>query len=140
MYQEGFLPREIIIKVKLIKISGMRNLKKFEVFLDYIVRVLQNVLIPVFSLKKYKNTILKVPMTINNLALNLKDTCLKTRVFSPTGEAQLGVALHKAKGHWFDAWSGHMPGLSVQSLVGALLRGNGSMFLPPSFSLSFPSL
>ena len=35
----------------------------------------------------------------------------------------------KPKGHQFDSWSGHMPGLWVWSLVRAHARGNQSMFL-----------
>ena len=36
---------------------------------------------------------------------------------------------HKLKGHWFDSWSWHMPGLWVQSLVGVHMKGNQWMFL-----------
>ena len=39
------------------------------------------------------------------------------------------VSSHKAKGHWFNSWSGHMPGLWVQSPVGACMRGSRSIFL-----------
>ena len=42
----------------------------------------------------------------------------------------VGWALsHKAKGRWFDSWSGHMPGLRLWSPVGTHTRGNQSMFL-----------
>ena len=35
----------------------------------------------------------------------------------------------KPKGHLFSSQSGHMPGLRVQSMVGALMEVNQSMFL-----------
>ena len=65
---------------------------------------------------------------------------------SPHSWGSVGWALFcKARGHWFDSWSGHMPGLWVWSLVGVHTRGNWMMFLctlmfvslslPPSFSL-----
>ena len=44
----------------------------------------------------------------------------------------------KAKGHEFDAPSGHMPGLQVQSQLGVGNRGNQLIFLPLSFSLPSP--
>ena len=60
-----------------------------------------------------------------------------------TRVAQL-VGCHSAtaKGFWFDSWSGHMPGLPVQYLVGVCTRGNRSMFLSHmgvSLPLSLPS-
>ena len=42
-----------------------------------------------------------------------------------------------AKGHPFDSWSEHMPGLRVCSLVGAHTRDNRSMFLS-HISVSLP--
>ena len=49
------------------------------------------------------------------------------------GVAQLvGAAAGALKGRGFDSWSGHVPGLQVQSLVGA----HQPMFLSLSFSLS----
>ena len=57
----------------------------------------------------------------------------------------LGI-IHEAKGRQFSSWSGHMPGLWVQSPVGAGTRGNPSMFLShidasfPLFLPPFPSL
>ena len=36
---------------------------------------------------------------------------------------------YKVKGHQFNSWSGHMPGLQVQSQVGAHTRSNESVFL-----------
>ena len=44
----------------------------------------------------------------------------------------------KAKGCWFDSWSGHIPGLWLWSLNGEHRRGNQSMFLSLHFSLSSP--
>ena len=49
---------------------------------------------------------------------------------------------HKAKRRQFDSWSGHMPGLQVQSPFGAHPRGNQLMFLSHidvSLSFSLPS-
>ena len=38
---------------------------------------------------------------------------------SPGGHGSVGWALFcRVKGHWFDSWSGHMPGLWVRSPVG----------------------
>ena len=42
------------------------------------------------------------------------------------------------KSPWFDSWSGHMPGLQVQSLVRACVEGNRWVFLSLSFSLPSP--
>ena len=50
----------------------------------------------------------------------------------------LVIAL-ELKGHQFNSWSGHMPGLCVWSPVRALMRDNGPMFLTSMFlSLAFP--
>ena len=66
-----------------------------------------------------------------------KDTTKKVK--NPDQCGSLGwVSFHKAKGHQFDPWSRHMPELWVQSLVGAHMRGNQSMFLSLSFSLPSP--
>ena len=64
--------------------------------------------------------------------------------FSPDHCGPVGwVSSHKAKGHWFNSWSGHMSGLRVWSLVRAHLRDKRSIFsltwmFSPFFSLSFP--
>ena len=56
------------------------------------------------------------------------------------------VSSHKAKGRQFDSQSGHMPGLWVQSPLGACAGGSQSMFLSyisvslPLFLPPFPSL
>ena len=39
------------------------------------------------------------------------------------------VSSCKVKGCWFDSWSGHMPGLWVQTPVGVCTGGNWSMFV-----------
>ena len=44
---------------------------------------------------------------------------------SPDQRGSVGWAsFHKVKGHWSDSWSGHVPGLQVQSLDGVPARGN----------------
>ena len=56
------------------------------------------------------------------------------------------VSYCKARGHQFNSLSGHMPGLWVQSLVGACMKDNQPMFLPcmdvapPLFLPPFPCL
>lgn len=71
-YQEGLLPRKII-KVKLIKdIRGMRNLKKFAVFLGHTARVRQKVINPRSFIKKYKNTNLEAGKTTQSVKYFLK--------------------------------------------------------------------
>ena len=57
-----------------------------------------------------------------------------------TSVAQLvGASAHKPKGHWLDSQSGHMPGLQVESPVGACAGGNWRMFLSyTDVSLSLP--
>ena len=53
--------------------------------------------------------------------------------------SSVGWALScKPKGHQFDSQSGHMPGLQDRSLVGGVVRGNQSIFLPLSFFLPSP--
>ena len=52
---------------------------------------------------------------------------------------------HKVEGHWFDSWSGHMPGLWVRSPVSVHMRNDQcfsltSMLLFLSFFLPPPSL
>ena len=63
------------------------------------------------------------------------------------GVAQLvGASSHKLKGHRFDSRSEHTPEVRVQSLVGACMRGNQSVFFshigvsPLLFFPPFPSL
>ena len=57
----------------------------------------------------------------------------------PDQRGSVGWAWYcKAKNHWFNSWSGDMPGLWVRSLVRACTKGNRSMFLSLSFSLLSP--
>ena len=48
------------------------------------------------------------------------------------------VSSRKAKGRWFNAQSGHVPGLQVWPPVRACMRGNQLMFLSLSFSRPSP--
>ena len=48
------------------------------------------------------------------------------------------VSSHKPKGHQFNSWSGHLPGLWARSPIGAHARGRQSMCLSLSFSLCSP--
>ena len=43
---------------------------------------------------------------------------------------------HKVKGHRFDSWSGHLPGLWVRSPVRVPIEGTALMFSLPSMFLS----
>ena len=54
------------------------------------------------------------------------------------------VLSHRLKDHWFNSWSGYMPGLQARSLVGCVQEATNwcfshtSMFLSLSFSLPSP--
>ena len=63
------------------------------------------------------------------------------KITMPLVLCSLGWALpYKPKGHRFDSWSGHVPGLQVWSWVGGHMKGNQSMFLSHQcFSSFFPS-
>ena len=73
---------------------------------------------------------------------------LKRQLSALTSMAKLvGASSVNQKGHWFDSQSRHIPGLQVQSLVGARARGSQSvflsdiltsMFLPPTQSPPSP--
>ena len=61
-------------------------------------------------------------------------------IITLTNVAQLvGASSCKPRGHGFDSWSGHMPRLWVQSLVGACKRDNQSVFLMSMFLSLSPS-
>ena len=60
-------------------------------------------------------------------------TKLLWKIYMPKNYRQSGpdwcssadwVSSQKAKGHWFNSWSAHMPGLQAPSPAGVHMRGN----------------
>ena len=58
----------------------------------------------------------------------------------PCPQGSVGAQFRAPKGCQFSSWSGHMPGLQVQSLLEAHMRGNLSCFSHIDVSLSPTSL
>ena len=86
-------------------------------------------------------------LTLSNLTRTYWAATMKYCTNSPDWCGSVGwVSFWKVKGHWFNSWSGHMPGLQVQPPVRVHTRGkllNASLkhwcfspSLPPSLTIS----
>ena len=75
----------------------------------------------------------------------MKDTLTEMKNNCPDWYGSIGWALScKAKGHWFNSLSGHMPGMQVHAWSGCIQEATDhcfpliSMFLSLTFSLPSP--